>query len=406
MRVLQIIPTLSVRMGGPAFNVVGSARALRQVGVESTIFATDAAAPASATDRSSRVTANDLPAGAEDLDYRLFPITSPARLSYSPEMGRALEREIGTYDLVHIHTLFLYPQYAAFKEARKAGVPHIVSPRGALDPFLRQRGKLRKLVTDVLWQRRMLDTASALHLTSPDESLLIQDLKFKAPHRIVSNGINLKIFEALPDRGEFRKEFGIGPDTPLVLNHGRLHPKKGIDILIRAFARVKAKRPDAVLVIVGPDDNGLKASLEALARELGVVESVFFTGLRSGRALHQALAAADVWVLPSHTENFGVAVVEAAAAGLPVVISPHVNIAPDMQDADAAVVLDLSPESIADEVVRLIESPVRRKQLGVNAKAYAATLDWSHVAVEMKAMYEEAIAGTSASERTAIGEAA
>ena len=128
---------------------------------------------------------------------------------------------------------------------------------------------------------------------------------------------------------------------------GRISHKKGLDLLIRAFAMVRRDAPTARLAIVGPDDEGLTPELRALAGNEGAAESIVFTGMLSGDAKRAALAAADVWVLPSHSENFGNAVVEALAAGRAAVISPAVNIAAEIEAAGACVVAPLRAEAFA-----------------------------------------------------------
>lgn len=187
MKVLHALPTLSPRLGGPAMVVVNAARALRPLGWESTIVATDLAHPASWSGR-ERVTLADIPNGA-GLDARLYPARWPYRLAYSPALARALRELVHEYDVVHIHMLFQYPQFAAYEAARRAGVPYVVAPRGALDPHLRRRSRLVKAVTGLLWQRRMLDAAAALHFTTGEEARLVSDLRLRSvPCRVLFSG--------------------------------------------------------------------------------------------------------------------------------------------------------------------------------------------------------------------------
>ncbi|MEX0750235.1 MAG: glycosyltransferase, partial [Dehalococcoidia bacterium] len=161
MRVLHVVPSLSMRIGGPAISVVEYALALRACGVESTIFATDMGEAVSSTTR-RRVMPADLPDGADQLDVRLFRARWPYRLAFSPALGRAFDAAVPQYDAVHIHMLFTYPQFAAYRAARRHGVPYVVSPHGALDPHLRARSRAAKALTDRAWQRDMLENAAAL----------------------------------------------------------------------------------------------------------------------------------------------------------------------------------------------------------------------------------------------------
>lgn len=389
MKVLHVLPTLSPRLGGPAMVVANAAHALRPLGWESTIVATDLAHPASWSGR-ERVTLADIPAGA-GLDARLYPARWPYRLAYSPALARALREMVHEYDVVHIHMLFQYPQFAAYEAARRAGVPYVVAPRGALDPHLRRRSRLVKAVTGLLWQRRMLDAAAALHFTTGEEARLVSDLRLRAPAIVAPNGIDWHSFQHLPPGEAFRSRHLAGHDGPVVMHLGRVSHKKGLDVLVRAFARAARGEPRAVLALVGPDDDGLTPKLRALAAREGVADRVVFTGMLTGDDKRAALAAADVWALPSHTENFGVAVVEAMAAGRAVIISHAVNLAPDAEAAGAALVRRNTAEAFAEAIASLLGDPDRREALGRAARAFARRYDWEAVAPAWCALYERAL---------------
>ena len=390
MRVLHVIPSLASRTGGPAASVVESSLALQRCGVDVTIFATDMAEAASSRTH-ERATQDDLPAGARDLNVRLFPARWPYRLAYSPAMRRALDIDVQRYDVVHVHSLFLYPQYAAYRSAYAAHVPYVVSPRGALDPFLRQRGRVVKAAADVLWQRSMLCGAAALHVTSDEEARLTADVAPGVPRHVVSNGIRWDEYQSLGSGAGFRSRYLGGSNDPLVMYLGRISHKKGLDVLIRAFAIVLRDVSPARLAIVGPDDEGLAPRLVELARAEGVGERVVFTGMVRGDDKLDALAAADVWALPSHSENFGNAVAEALAAGVASVISPGVNIAPEIGAAGAAVVAPLSVEAFAREISAQLRDDAGRAALGERARAFARRYDWDVVGPRLAAMYESIV---------------
>lgn len=389
MRALHVVPSLSLRFGGPPVAVVDAALALRGLGWDCVIVATDLAEPASWS--GSRVVDADLPEGACEADVRLYPARWPYRLAYAPALGRALEELTPSVDVVHIHMLFQYPQFAAFRAARRAGVPYVVTPHGALDPHLRRRSRLLKLLTDLLWQRRMLDGAAALHFTTQEEARLVSDLGFRAPALVAPNGIRWASFQRLPSGRLFRQSYLGGHGGPVVMNLGRLSHKKGLDILVRAFARAAREHRDAVLALVGPDDEGLTPGLRSLAAAEGVADRVVFVGMLAGDEKRAALAAADIWALPSHTENFGLAVVEAMAAGKAVVISPAINLASEIAAADAGVVRPQEPDAFADAFVALLRDAGRREELGQQARAFARRFDWSAVAPSWAALYERAL---------------
>jgi glycosyltransferase involved in cell wall biosynthesis len=389
VRILHVTPTLARRTGGPAVLVVELARALENEGVASTVFTTDMArAPAAWS--GERISGGDLPDGADGLDIRVFPLQHPYRLAYSRPLARALAGETSGFDVVHVHSLFLHPQFAAHRAARRAGVPHVVSPHGSLDPYLRRRGRVRKAVNDALWQRRMLDSAALLHVTSDDEAALVSDVARGVPRAVVPLGIDWERFQRRGDARRFRERHLGGESGPVVLFLGRLTFKKGIDILIQAMAEVVRERPDARLAIVGPDDEGLRPELAALADRLGIAHAVVFTGMLTGDDRADALAATTLWALSSHTENFGVAVVEAIAAGLPVVISRAVNIAPDLEAGGVARVPELEPKAFARDIARLLDDEPAAREMGERAREFARRYDWAVVAPRFAEMYARA----------------
>jgi glycosyltransferase involved in cell wall biosynthesis len=384
LRVLHVLPSLAVRVGGPALTAAGSALAVRSHGVEVTIFATDMARAVTAR-RHRAVRAEELPPEVAELDVHLFPVRLPHRLAHSPELGRALARSVTSYDVVHIHSLFLYPQFAAFRHAASNGVPYIVSPSGALDPYLRRRSAFLKTMTDALWQRKMLDGAAALHYKTAEEARLVADLRLIAPARVVPNGLRCADYAVLPPAEPFRA--AVGARGPVVLALGRLSWKKGLDVLIRAFAVARKRVVAATLVIAGPDDEGLASGLRHLAHREGVGDDVRFVGLLLGRKKLEALAATDVWALPSYTENFGLAVVEALAAGRAVVVSDAVNLAPAIQAAGAGRVAPAEPGPFGDALTELLLSDDERARLGSAGRRFAARYDWGSVGAEFADLY-------------------
>lgn len=405
MRVLHVIPSVAARTGGPPVAVVESSLALARCGVECTIMATDLAETASARTR-GRLSPSDMPAGAGGLDVRTYPLPAgpsgrfPGRLAFSPALWRAVHDEAHRCDVVHIHSLFLFPQFAAWRAARAAGVPYVVSPRGALDPYLRRRNATTKAASDALWGRAMLAGAAALHLTSDQEARWLADAVAGVPRAVIPNGIRWPQFQHLPPADEFRARYLGGHDGPLVMYLGRLSHKKGLDVLVRAFALARRDAPAARLAVVGPDDEGLTPALRALTAREGVAEAVTFTGMLHGRDKLAALAATDVWALPSHGENFGIAVAEALAAGRAVVVSPGVNIAPEIAAADAGIVRERTPEAFGAAIASLLRDAGERERLGERACMFARRYDWSEVAPRLAELYEH-VAGTRAGERIA-----
>ena len=212
------------------------------------------------------------------------------------------------------------------------------------------------------------------------------DLAIRAPHHVIPIGIDIPMFQETSG-ATFRERYLNGSDAPIVLNHGRLSFKKGLDILVRAMALVQREHRDVRLVLVGPDDEGVGSELTSLARDVGLTTPLVLTGSLRGHELASALSAADIWALPSHSENFGLAVVEAMAAGCAVIASPYINVVPDASIEGVLVMAENTPEETASAVSRLLNDRQRRLELGRNAYEYAQRYDWQNVATQFVDLY-------------------
>jgi glycosyltransferase involved in cell wall biosynthesis len=235
----------------------------------------------------------------------------------------------------------------------------------------------------------MLNGAAALHVGAEEEAQTIADIAIQVPRVILPFGISWHDYADISDGRLFRRECLAGHDGPIVMNVGRIAAKKGLDILIRAFALVSSRVSDAKLVIVGPDNEGLRPSLQSLASREGIGGQLVFTGMLRGKQLQEALAAADVWVLPSKAEAFPMAVMEALAAGRPIVVSPGVNTASEITAADAGIVCPAEPGPLAAEIASLLADDKRRTYLQARAREFARRFDWATIAPSWSRMYEE-----------------
>jgi FkbM family methyltransferase len=389
--VLHVLPLIAPRAGGYVTFALQASAALQEHGIHPIIYATDLAHLPMARSP-ARMSAADAPYGAHCLDVRLAPASPPRRFANSWQMWRELPALVGAVDLVHIHSLWLAPQLAGYLSCRRTNVPYVVSPHGALDPYLRLKGRRRKWLIDRLWQRRMLLDAAALHVTTAEEQELVADIAPAVPRFIAPVGVHTGDYAELPDPSRFRDEHLDGHAGPVVLFLGRITFKKALDVLLRGFARALPGHEDAILAIVGPDDEGLSPSLRRLAAQLGIADRVRLVPALYGAEKLGALAAASVWVLASHTENFGVSALEAAAAGLPIILSPQVNIAAGMLAAGAAVVAEVEPGAVGLAIVEMLDDAPRRVRLGAAARAFAAAYDWSLISPALAQEYRQVLA--------------
>jgi len=236
----------------------------------------------------------------------------------------------------------------------------------------------------------MLANAAMLHITTAQEGELIADIAPRTPREIVPVGISIERLLAPGDAGRFRSKHLGGRGGEIVLFLGRLTYKKGIDVLIRSFAYVAREIDDATLVIAGPDDEHLRPRLTAIVRAEGLGDRVVFPGPLYQQDRADAFAASAAWALSSYTENFGVAVMEALAVGLPTIVSTEVNLADAIRTNDAGVVAGLDPAEFGGALLNLLRDQALRAGLADRGRAFAAGYDWSAVAPQLESMYRRA----------------
>jgi glycosyltransferase involved in cell wall biosynthesis len=377
MNILHLIATLAPESGGPAQACLEMASAVAARGHNVSIYTTDFGGhPKPSTPEQAAV------------DIQVFPVQWPSAWKPSFPMARQLADRIDTYDVVHLHSLYLFHDWVGGVMARRAKVPYIVRPHGLLDPYIWKRSRARKWLTEVLFQTRVLEHAAAIHYTSELEREISAPYAGPAPPRIVPLGVRLDELETLPSPEIFHQRFPETAGRRVVLFLSRLHEKKGLDLLVPAFAAALQGAPDLHLAIAGPDDGVLERT-QALVREHGIAQHTTFTGMLKGEDKLSAFAASSMFALPSYSENFGIAVVEAMAAGVPVVISDQVNIYRDIADRGAIVVpCEVAP--LARAIAQLAADPVRARALGSEARATARQLyDWGNVAAALEQLYAE-----------------
>jgi glycosyltransferase involved in cell wall biosynthesis len=294
-------------------------------------------------------------------------------------------RRLREFEAVHIYGMYdlLGPTVAFF--CRKHGLPYVLEPMGMYRPIVRSITKKR--VYHWLLGGSLARAAQRLVATSQLEEKELHD-EGVAPGRVVvrRNGVNLSEFHDLPRTGDFRKELGIQNGQPLVLYLGRLSKKKGLDVLLRAFARLSAK---AHLAIVGPDDgDGAAEEIRHLRSELGLEKSVTLLGGRYGREKLQAMVDADLFVLPSQNENFGNAVAEAIACGTPVLVTDRCGIAP-LVDQKAGLVVPYETGALQAGLARMLDDEPLRERLRAGCRQTAATLSWEEPIQEMESLYQQ-----------------
>lgn len=369
MRLLHVVPTYlpATRYGGPIYAVHGLCRALAARGHDVDVFTTNVDG-----DRESAVPLGS-PVDLDGVPVRYFRSTF-RRLYVSPAMRAALDASIGGYDAVHLHSVFLWPTYAAARAAIRHGVPYIVSPRGMLVPELIAR---KSRVTKTLWiravERRTFANAASVHFTAQVEWDDARRIAIPLPNPfVVPNGIDLP-----PAESTRRLD-----DTLLFL--GRINWKKGLEFLLDAIRDV----PGVKVVIAGNDDENLTPKLRAQAERNGIAGRIDFRGPVSGAAKETLLRTSTALVLPSLSENFGNVVLEAMAVEMPVIVTPEVGLAADVESAGAGIVTRNTADVLAAAIRRLLGDSGARATMGKRGRALVQSrFTWDRVAAEMEQHY-------------------
>jgi glycosyltransferase involved in cell wall biosynthesis len=323
----------------------------------------------------------------------------PGNFVVSPGLWRALRDQVTNFDIVHCWSVYGFATTAAAYWCRKRDVPHMVFPHGSLDPFLLRRNRPRKWLYSKLFAERDYRQASAVLFNTAEEMRLASKwpglITPERPKRfVVPQGIGPQWLQE-PDAGageRLRSKFPGLKGRRLVVCLGRINFKKGLDILARAFAQIARERDDLHLVLAGPDSEGYGRKVRRWLSEGGVLGKTTFTGPLQGEERLAVVQQAEVFALPSYTENFGGVVTEAMASGVPVVISDQVNIWPDVSRAGAGLVVPCNVEATARALLSILDDPEQAKQMGGNGRRWVAErLPWEVVAAQMARAYEEIV---------------
>ena len=376
MRVLHVIPSVAEHSGGPATAILPMCRALVEQGLEVQLAATNEGLTQTNTD--SVMDYKGVPA-------RFFPVQLGASFKYSRPLAAWLKHNLSAFDVVHIHAVFNHASIAAANACRAAGVPYVVRPLGTLDPWSLRQKPVRKRVFWLVSGKKMLQHSAAVHYTAQAEKDATEKYLRMNHGRVIPLGV-----EAAHDAQtkELAELFPTLAQQPYVLVLSRLHPKKGLDVLIEAFISLvrRAQYASWRLVIAGDGPRDYVATLKEKAANS---HRIVFTGWVEGERKEALLRNASLLVLPSLQEHFGFCVVEALARGVPVLLSPQVNLAREIEAADAGWIVERDEltsglaVALADENER-----IRRGQAG---HEFAQRYSWKKTATDLIDLYKECL---------------
>lgn len=373
MRVLHVIPGLSPRDGGPTMALHRMAAATAARGIEVTVATSD-------DDAGGRL---DVPLGravrASGIEYWYFRRSLPGSWKFSLGLTRWLAANVARFDVVHVHALFSYATIPGCRFAFRAGVPVVLRPLGTATPWSLAHHRWKKRPYYALVERSHLRRAAAIHTTSEAERDDIAALGFG--DRAVNIPLGVDPVPAL-------RRPGVAGARVRILFLSRLHEKKNVPMLIDSVAAARRAGEQVELTVAGDGAPVYRAQLEEHARASGAGEAIRFVGHVAGDAKRRLLEESDVYALPSHQENFGIAVAEALAAGLPVIVSDQVGIAPEIAAAGAGRVIPVAGDALTSAIESLARDPALRTSMGARARALAAErYSWERTATLLAELY-------------------
>ncbi len=377
MKILHVVPTYAPawRYGGPIRSVHSLCRALAERGHDVHVYTTNVDGP------------DELPIATEEPVYLdgvkvwYFPVRF-RRLYWSTAMRRAITERVAAFDFVHLHSLFLWPTWAAARFAERAQVPYCVAPRGMLvkDLVDRKSGLLKRAWLALI-ERHTLEHAAFFHATSELEGVEARAFGYQLPDIVVvANGVESEkrdVTYSSPD-------LGIQVRQRHLLFLGRVNWKKGLDRLIPALKNI----PNTELLIAGNDEENYRLTLDAIASREGVQDRVRFLGMVNNARKAELFQEADLLILPSYSENFGNVVLEAWAAGCPVAVTKEVGLAEVIAETGAGAVVPGDPAALGHALAQLLDQPAQLAAMKTRGlQVVAERFSWQTIAQQMEETY-------------------
>lgn len=400
LKILQIVPSISLVYGGPSQMIRGLSAALAQQPAERvnqvTIITTDSNGDVDEDPLAVPLGQPVIEDGYEVIYFRCSPFR---RYKFSISLLTWLWQNAHRYDIAHIHALFSPVSTAAATVCRWRNLPYIMRPLGTLDPADLEKKKQAKQLYASLLERPNLAGAAAIHFTSELESKISERFGVDTSDIVIPLGVALpELPERATARAAVREQFGIPSERPIILFMSRIDPKKGFDLLLPALSELHRCNQPFHFFLCGanPQDRAYENSIRQQIESSAWSRQATLSGFVSGEIKAQILSAADLFVLPSYYENFGIAVAEAMAAGLPVIISDQVHIWPVIQSAQAGWVVPVEVEALTAALDEALAQGEVRSQRGQNAQRCAKeNYSWQAIAQQMTDAYQHLLQDAS-----------
>ncbi len=375
MKILQVIQFFGLKHGGSFAVAYEITKYLARHGYEITVITTDF--------EFDRNLAESLK-GVEVIPFHCQYNIGGFLLSTS--MNKYLQENINKFDIIHMHNFRTYQNIIVRKYAKKYNVPYILQAHGNVMPFF-SKEKLKRSF-DAVWGFKILENSSKVISLTKTETDQYKKMSVNENRiEIVPNGINLSEYENLPNKGTFRKKFGIKNDEKIVLYLGRIHRIKGIDLLIEAFSELLHNVDEIKLVIAGPDD-GFLSTLKIQIDKLKIGENILFTGPLYKEDKIEAYVDADIFVLPSVYETFPVTILEAFACNTPVITTDRCGIA----DQIDGIVIKYDRNQLSKAMLDLLTDSETRVKFGNKGRELVTKkFDWNVIVPHVEAVYNNCI---------------
>jgi len=334
----------------------------------------------------------------KNLAFDSGEIVGPQAFGFSPELKKRLQSRAQPKGIVHSHGLWMYPGWAARKTAVGNNCPLLISPHGMLEPWALNHSSWKKKIAGHLFEYKNLQKAACLHALCLPEAENFRRYGLKTPIAIIPNGVDLD--ESAPTADAIVEKFPDLKGRRRILFLSRLHPKKGLGNLLQAWQKLAPDFKDWQLLIAGSGDAAYESELKTFSADLISNKSVVFLGQVQGEVKKQTLAAADVFILPSFSEGFSVAILEAAGAALPVLLTPECNF-PELARANAALEITTDAAGIEKGLRQILELPdEQRRAMGQHGRdLIKKSYTWPAIAEQMCRVYDW-LTGTAATPET------
>lgn len=377
LRPMFVVGGLYSRANGVAWIMSGLAKALGRQGSPVDVYAADCLGRQSIGDIFEPPTR-----------WRTAPGLWMGGLSVSPSLKPMMRAAMAETDVVHNHSIWMLPNSYACRLAAKADKPVLFTAHGALEPWALKHSGWKKRIVERWFQRRDLEHAACIHTNSYQELEGIRAYGLRCPVAVVPNGVDLDLLDRPVDPAAFREKHPELKDKRIALFLSRLHVKKGVKHLIEAWAALHKDHADWHLVLAGPD-NGYAAEARQYVASLGLDRCVTFTGNLQGDDKVAAFRAAEFFALPSFSEGFSMAVLEAMACACPVMITPGCNF-PEAFESGGAIAVEPNAASTEEGLRSLITmSDTDRQHMGQQGRQLVLkSYTWDAVAKQMRQVYQ------------------